>query len=61
MIKHISLNFWNTLMVSNKIFSDLKGIILAVKGNKYDKIPEYTKNLKKIIKLHFLSYIKTDN
>ena len=39
-------------MVSNKIFSDLRGIILAAKGNKYDKIPEYTKNLKKIIKLH---------
>jgi hypothetical protein len=30
----------------------LEPIILASKGNKYDKIPEYTKNLKKIIKLH---------
>ncbi len=38
-------------MVSNKIFSDLRGIILAAKGNNYDKIPEYTRNLKKIIKL----------
>ena len=24
MIKHISLDFWNTLMVSNKIFSKLR-------------------------------------
>ena len=24
MIKHISLDFWNTLMVSNKIFSELR-------------------------------------
>jgi hypothetical protein len=30
----------------------LEAIILASKGNKYDKIPEYFKNLKKIIKLH---------
>lgn len=51
MIKHISLDFWNTLMVSNKIFSDLREIILAAKSKKYDKIPGYTRNLKKIIKL----------
>ena len=30
----------------------LEAIILASKGNKYDKIPEYIENLKKIIKLH---------
>ena len=33
----------------------LEAIILASKGNNYDKIPEYTRNLKKIIKLHFNS------
>lgn len=37
--------------------NDLREIILASKGNKYDKIPEYFKNLKKIIKLH--SYLTT--
>ncbi|MDG1328280.1 MAG: phosphoribosyltransferase family protein [Flavobacteriaceae bacterium] len=31
----------------------LEEIILASKGNKYNNIPEYFRNLKKIIKLHF--------
>jgi hypothetical protein len=46
-------------VIGNFIFET---IILASKENNYDKIPEYTKNLKKIIKLRSrITFLQTVN
>jgi len=59
MIKHISLDLWNTLLVSNNKFSIdrinyfhnnyfIKSLYLNALNNNYDKISDYKKNFHKL-------------